>query len=74
MINTLHKCGLCLSFDSIQTLIKQLALLCIILATWVAYGPHAPCWDNINMKTLIFVEQRGDIPAKVQLGTMAVLY
>jgi len=26
------------------------------------------------MKTSIFVEQQGDMPAKVQLGTMAVLY
>ena len=41
---------------------------------WVARGPHALCWDNINMKTSIFVEQRGDMPAKVQSGTMAVMY
>jgi hypothetical protein len=41
---------------------------------WVARGPHALCWDNINMKTSIFVEQRGDMPSKVQSGTMAVMY
>jgi len=41
---------------------------------WVARGSHALCWDNVNMSTSIYVEQRGDMPAKVQSGTMAVIY
>jgi len=44
------------------------------LAIEVAAGPHITCWDNINISTSIFVEQRKDAPSKVQSGTFAVLY
>ena len=73
-INALHHCGLCLSFDSIQTLIQQLSVLCIFLAMWVAHSSHVLCWDNVNMSTSMYVEQCGDMPMKVQSGTMAVIY
>jgi hypothetical protein len=32
------------------------------------------CYDNINISTSIFVEQRSDAPAKVQSGTFSILY
>ncbi|KAG1743070.1 hypothetical protein EDB19DRAFT_1827464 [Suillus lakei] len=32
------------------------------------------CYDNINISTSIFVEQRPNAPAKVQSGTFAILY
>lgn len=45
------------------------------LAANIASGPHAYCYDNINISTSIFVEQRGPSgPAKVQSGTFSVLY
>jgi hypothetical protein len=47
---------------------------CIKLASEVAAGAHVLCWDNINISTSIFVEQRKDAPSKVQSGTFAVMY
>ena len=40
----------------------------------VGSGIHIFCYDNINLSTSIFVEQRGLSPAKVTSGTFAVLY
>jgi hypothetical protein len=44
-------------------------------AVAIGSGPHIFCYDNINLSTSIFVEQRGSSsPAKVTSGTFAVLY
>jgi hypothetical protein len=41
----------------------------------VGSGIHIFCYDNVNLSTSIFVEQRGtSSPAKVTSGTFAVLY
>ena len=41
----------------------------------VGSGSHVFCYDNVNLSTSIFVEQRGTSgPAKVTSGTFAVLY
>ena len=41
----------------------------------VGSGIHVFCYDNVNLSTSIFVEQRGSFsPAKVTSGTFAVLY
>ena len=38
-------------------------------------SPHMFCYDNINISTSIFVEQRGSgTPAKVQSGTFGIVY
>jgi len=73
-IEALHRCGLSLSFVSIIKLRGTLADRCIDLASEVAAGPHVLSWDNINISTSIFVEQRKDAPSKVQSGTFAVMY
>jgi hypothetical protein len=73
-IEALHRCGLSLSFVSIIKLRGTLADRCIELASEVAAGAHVLCWDNINISTSIFVEQRKDAPSKVQSGTFAVMY
>jgi hypothetical protein len=70
----LARCSLSLSFPSIQKCIADLGYNCIKLAQKAARNPHLLAWDNINMKTSIFVEQRTDAPAKVQSGTFAVVY
>jgi hypothetical protein len=74
IIDVLHRCGLSLSFDGVMTAIHNLGQNCLALAQTVARQPHALCWDNVNMKTSIFVEQRPDAPSKVQSRTFAVLY
>lgn len=73
-IDALHHCGLSLSFVTLTKLREQLANRCIELAAEVAVGPHVLCWDNVNISTSIFVEQRRDAPSKVQSGTFAILY
>ncbi|KIJ05902.1 hypothetical protein PAXINDRAFT_20870 [Paxillus involutus ATCC 200175] len=73
-IEALHKCGLCISFTSLTTLLRSLATQSLERATHIARGPHVMCYDNINISTSIFVEQRASVPAKVQSGTFAILY
>ncbi|KII83170.1 hypothetical protein PLICRDRAFT_77559, partial [Plicaturopsis crispa FD-325 SS-3] len=73
-MDTLHKLGLSISYDSIRKLLKSLAKSLIAEAGEVARGPHAMCYDNINISTSIHVEQRTNGPAKVQSGTFPMLY
>ena len=74
-IDVLFRCGLTVSYDSIGKLLSQLSQHCIALAKQIAPSPHMFCYDNINISSSIFVEQRGGAtPAKVQSGTFAILY
>ncbi|KII90886.1 hypothetical protein PLICRDRAFT_106916 [Plicaturopsis crispa FD-325 SS-3] len=74
MIDVLQKTGFCISYDSVLKLVNNLASCSIEEARAVAFGPHALCWDNINISTSIFTEQRANGPTKVRSGTVAVLY
>lgn len=74
-IDALHKCGLTISYTSVLNAISSLATRCVELAVDVGSGMHVFCYDNVNLSTSIFVEQRGATsPAKVTSGTFAVLY
>ncbi|KAG1908727.1 uncharacterized protein F5891DRAFT_936980 [Suillus fuscotomentosus] len=73
-IEALYKCSLCISFTSLLTLLEKLAARCLEHARQLVRQPHVMCYDNINISTSIFVEQRPDAPAKVQSGTFAILY
>ena len=74
-IDVVHRFGLSISYPSILNALSSLADRCIELAGSVGRGIHALCYDNINLGTSIFVEQRGaSTPAKVTSGTFAVLY
>jgi hypothetical protein len=74
-INALHKCGLSVAYTSVLNALSSLATQCVDLAVNVGSGIHVFCYDNVNISTLIFVEQRGaSSPAKVTSGTFAVLY
>ena len=57
VIEALAQCGLCISFTSLFTLLNQLVSQCIDKAIQIAQHPHILCYDNINISTLIFVEQ-----------------
>jgi hypothetical protein len=71
----LFRCGLTISYDSIAKLLFHLSQHCITLAKQIATSPHMFCYDNINISSSIFVEQRGAAtPAKVQSGTFGILY
>lgn len=74
-IEALHRCGLSVSYTSVLHTIESLANHCIQLAVKVGTGIHVFCYDNVNISTSIFVEQRGSLgPAKVTSGTFGVVY
>ena len=74
-IDALHKCGLSICYSSVLNAISSVATQCVELAVDVGSGSHVFCYDNVNLSTSIFVEQRGtSSPAKVTSGTFAVLY
>ncbi|KAJ7608462.1 hypothetical protein FB45DRAFT_1129825, partial [Roridomyces roridus] len=65
-IDAFFRCALSVSYDSVLNSIKSLASHCVEQAVQVANEPHAFCYDNVNISTSIFVEQRGAAgPAKV---------
>ena len=74
VIESLYTCGLTISYSSLLNLLGILGTQCIETACHIARGPHLLCWDNINLSTSTFVEQRTDAPAKVQSGTFSILY
>ena len=62
-------------YTSVLNAISSLATQCVELAVKVGSGIHVFGYDNVNVSTSIFVEQRGaSSPAKVTSGTFAVLY
>ncbi|KAJ7318582.1 hypothetical protein DFH08DRAFT_714617 [Mycena albidolilacea] len=75
-INAAFRCGLSVSYDSVLNLGQSLGLGCTMENTlFVATEPHGLGYDNLNISTSIFVEQRGASgPAKVTSGTFGVLY
>ena len=74
LMNVLQRCGLTTSFSSIATTVSALAGFSVQQAAKISHGPHAFAYDNMNMKSSIFVEQRPDAMSKVQSGTFPVIY
>lgn len=74
-IDALHQCGLSVCHPSVIKNIETLANHCIQTAVAVGSGIHVFCYDNVQISTSIFVEQRGSSgPAKLTSGTFGVLY
>ncbi|KAJ8461886.1 hypothetical protein ONZ45_g18133 [Pleurotus djamor] len=74
-LDALFRCGLCLSYTSILSLLKHSADAEIKCAIIAARSPHLFTYDNVNLGTSIHTEQRGvSTPGKVQSGTYAVIY
>ena len=73
-IHTLQRCGLSISYDSINQILSNLSPKCLAEAQPVGRSSHLATYDNINISLSSFYEQRDDAPSKVQLGTVAVLY
>ncbi|KDR79155.1 hypothetical protein GALMADRAFT_93006 [Galerina marginata CBS 339.88] len=74
LMNVLQRCGLTTSPSSITTTISALAGFSIQQAAKISREPHAMTYDNMNMSSSIFVEQRPDAMSKVQSGSFTVLY
>ncbi|KAJ3546399.1 hypothetical protein NMY22_g2074 [Coprinellus aureogranulatus] len=74
-IEALHRCGLSISYSAVLNALETLSDHCIRRAIMYSLGPHAFCYDNLNIKTSIFVEQRGiGTPSKVTSGTLGMIY
>ncbi|KAJ7251794.1 hypothetical protein B0H12DRAFT_1202684 [Mycena haematopus] len=74
-IDALFRCRLSVSYDSVLKHVELLADHCMLEAIRAAESVHGFCYDNINISTSIFVEQRGaGTPAKVQSGTFGLVY
>ncbi|RXW21865.1 hypothetical protein EST38_g3984, partial [Candolleomyces aberdarensis] len=74
-IDSAHRCVLSICYTSVHKLMKKLGEHAMKDAIWVAKSPHLLGYDNINLSTSIFVEQRGAAtPEKVSSGTFAILY
>lgn len=74
LIGVLHKAGLSTSYTSIANTITALHAFSIEQGAKASRAPHALCYDNINISTSIFVEQRPGAMSKMQSGTFPVIY
>jgi hypothetical protein len=76
VFEVLNKLGICKSYDATLNLVKSLADYCIADARVVANDPNGFVlgYNNINLSTSIFVEQRQSAPSKVQSGTHSIIY
>ena len=73
-IHTLQRCGLSISYDSVNRVLSELSPKSLAEARPIAQSPHLVTYDNINISISTFYEQREDAPSKVQSGTVGVLY
>ncbi|KAJ7469220.1 hypothetical protein FB451DRAFT_1039061 [Mycena latifolia] len=74
-IDALFRCGLSVCYDGVLNLVESLANHCMSQAIDVTNDPHSFNYDNVNISTSIYVEQRGSAgPAKVQSGTFGIFY
>lgn len=75
-LEVLYSAGLAKSYPTILGIVESLANYSIEEARIAARSPDGYLfgYDNINMLTSIFVEQRSSAPSKVQSGTHAIIY
>ncbi|KAJ7259360.1 hypothetical protein C8J57DRAFT_1640075 [Mycena rebaudengoi] len=74
-IDALFRCGLSVSYDSVLNCVESLSFHCDSKTLARSEEVHGFSYDNMNLSTSIFVEQRGSSgPAKVTSGTFGILY
>ncbi|KAF7371830.1 hypothetical protein MVEN_00039800 [Mycena venus] len=74
-IDALFRCGLSVSYDFVLNCVESLSLHCDAKTLAQSEEVHGFSYDNTNLSTSIFVEQRGSSgPAKVTSGTFGILY
>ena len=74
VVDMLNKLHLSPCFDTISSTSITLADGCIAEAINIVKGPHVLAYDNIQVSTSPLIEQREGTPAKVQSGTVSVIY
>ncbi|KAJ7091714.1 hypothetical protein C8R43DRAFT_1092475 [Mycena crocata] len=74
-IDALFRCGLSICYDGVLNLIDSISHYCDDDSARTSEEIHAFDYDNMNLTTSIFVEQRGSAgPSKVTSGTFGILY
>ena len=74
VIDILSKLHLSPCFDTISSTAVTLTNGCVAEAISIAKGPHVLAYDNIQASTSPLIEQQDGAPAKVQSGTVSVIY
>ena len=74
MIDVLHQTCLTILYPSIANMVLSLTDCSIEREKVTLLLPHALAYDNINISSLIFIEQGPHAMSQVQLGTFAVIY
>lgn len=75
MLHALYCCGISIAYSSVSNLLIWLADRLIEALITAAAGRHMFGYDNINLSTSKYVEQRGArTPAKVTSGTFGIIY
>lgn len=74
VIEMLSKLGLSASFPSMEAARRSIAKSCKLQAREVALGDHMDTWDNVQVETSKFIEQRPGAQPKVTTGTANMLY
>ncbi|KAJ3882799.1 hypothetical protein F5051DRAFT_489839, partial [Lentinula edodes] len=75
LLEVMHRASLTPSYSTIGKTWEHVGNTSIQTAILVAKEyPTADAWDNVNLSTSEFVEQRPDAPSRVQSGTLPVIY
>ncbi|KAI0042500.1 hypothetical protein FA95DRAFT_1525335, partial [Auriscalpium vulgare] len=74
IFDILSKLGFTMEYSSLPPARAAIAKGCLELASQQARKRHILTYDNIQISTSIFVEQRDDAPPKVATGTTIILY
>ena len=74
VVDILNKLHLSPCFDTISSTAVMLTNGCITEAIVVTKSPHVLAYDNIQVSTSLPIEQQEGAPAKVQSGTVSVIY
>ncbi|KAH7874457.1 uncharacterized protein C8R40DRAFT_1252614, partial [Lentinula edodes] len=75
LLEVMHRASLTPSYTTIGKTWEHVGNTSIQTAILVANEyPTADAWDNVNLSTSGFVEQRPDAPSRVQSGTLPVIY
>jgi hypothetical protein len=70
-IHTLQRCGLSISYDSIDHILSEHSLNRLEEARLITQSPYLTTYDNINIGLSPSHKQHEDAPSKVQSGTVA---
>ncbi|KAJ7574753.1 hypothetical protein C8J56DRAFT_802528 [Mycena floridula] len=73
VVDALYRCRLSMSYSFVLRILTNLGNRCVKRAIDASRKPHLLNYDNLNIETSIFIEQREDGPVKVTSGTFGMV-